>query len=142
MFLKLRLGHTYNMLWTSRIPRFCSNLLHQIAYSQRFSSSECPRVRNPAGCVWQIRGPAHKVCRSCHLEGDQQLTNDCVMWPCSLRQYIDLMLNISGFFLKPVEINTKAPVLIKVLVRDSSFSTHVTMIVTKREDITPENFWE
>lgn len=26
--------------------------------------------------------------------------------------------------------------------RDSSFSKHVAMIVTKREDIAPENFWK
>lgn len=116
--------------------------LHQIAYSERFSSSECPKVRIPAGCVWQIRGPVHKVCRSYHLEGDQRLPNDCVMWPCCLRQFIDLMSNISGFFLKPVDINTKAPVFVKVKVRDSSFSSHVTMIVNKWEDITPENFWK
>lgn len=131
MFLKLRLGHAVNIPNSNILFYTLHLLLHHIVYSQRFSSSECPRVRIPAGYVWQMRGPAHKVCRSCHLEGNQQLPNDCVMWPCSLRQYIDLMLNISGFFLIPVEINTKAPVLIKVKVRDSSFSTHVTMIVTK-----------
>lgn len=70
-----KLGHTFSREqpeFQDFVPKtYC---IYLVAYSQRFSYSEWPGVRFPAGCVWQTQ-----VCRWCHLEVDQVVRKVAVL---------------------------------------------------------------